>query len=72
MEMFTTPAVTNSLIFSAVGIVMLIVAFFVADILTLRYALLKEIVEKQNLALAILMAGFLIGVAMIIAAAVHG
>ena len=64
--------VINSLVFSVIGIVMLIAAFVVVDIITPRYNLWKEIVEKQNIAMAVLLAGFLLGVAAIIAAAVHG
>ncbi len=65
-------AIFNSLIFSGIGIVMLILAFAVVDIITPRYNVWKEIVEKQNQSLAILLSGFLIGVAIIIGAAVHG
>jgi putative membrane protein len=64
--------VVNSLVFSVIGIVMLIAAFVVVDIITPRYHLWREIVEKQNIAMAVLLAGFLLGVAVIIAAAVHG
>ena len=64
--------VVNALVFSGIGIVMLIVAFVVTDLITPRVAIWKEIVEKQNLALSILLGCFLIGVGMIIAAAVHG
>ncbi len=64
--------VINSLVFLAIGMVMLIVAFAVIDLITPRYHVWREIVEKQNLALAVLFGAFLIGVAMIIATAVHG
>ena len=64
--------VVNSLVFSVIGIVVLIAAFVVVDIITPRYNLWKEIVEKQNIAMAVLLAGFLLGVALIIASAVHG
>ena len=64
--------VINSFVFSVIGIVMLIAAFAVVDIITPRYNLWKEIVDKQNIAMAVLLAGFLLGVAVIIAAAVHG
>ena len=71
-NILSMPAVVNSLIFSGIGIVMLIVAFGVIDIITAKYHLWREIVEKQNIALAILVGSFLIGVAMVIAAAVKG
>lgn len=64
--------VINSLVFSAIGIVTLIVAFVITDLITPKVSVWKEIVEKQNIALAILLGCFLIGVGLIIAAAVHG
>lgn len=62
----------NSLIFSVIGIVVLVLAFVFVDILTPRYKLLVEVVEKNNLPLAVLLGAYLIGVAIIISAAVHG
>lgn len=70
--MVNMSGIANSLVFSGVGIFMLIAAFVIADIITPRYSLWKEIVEKQNVALSILLGCFLIGVALVIAAAVHG
>ena len=64
--------IVNSLIFSVIGIVVLVLAFVFVDMVTPRYKVWVEIVEKQNLALAILLGAYLIGVAIIIAAAVHG
>ena len=64
--------VINSLVFSVIGIVVLIAAFVVVDIITPRYNLWQEIVEKQNIAMAVLLGAFLLGVAVIVAAAVHG
>ncbi len=66
------PGVLNSLVFSAIGIIVLVLAFAVVDMLTAKYHLWTEIVQKQNIALAILLGSYLLGVAMIIAAAVHG
>jgi len=64
--------VVNSLIFSGLGMVLLTLAFIIIDVITPKYQIWKEIVEKQNIALAILLGAFLLGIAMIIAAAVHG
>ena len=62
--------VLNALVFAIIGIVLLVVGFIAWDKIT-PYDLWKEIVEKQNIALAI-MAGFMaLGIAIIIAAAVH-
>jgi uncharacterized membrane protein YjfL (UPF0719 family) len=65
-------AVINSLVFSGIGIVVLILAFVIVDIITPKCPIWKEIIEKQNVAVSIVMGSFLIGVAIIIAAAVHG
>lgn len=64
--------IVNSLVFSVIGIIMLMLAFVFIDLITPRYAIFKEIVEKHNMALAILLGAYLIGVALIIAASVHG
>ena len=60
-----------SLLYSLLGIVMLVLAFVVIDKLT-PGSLWAEIMEKQNRALATLAAGVAIGVSIIIAAAVTG
>ena len=60
-----------SALYSALGIVMLVLAFVVIDKLT-PGSLWQEIMEKQNRALATLAAGVAIGVSIIIAAAVAG
>jgi putative membrane protein len=65
-----TPVVT-SIVFSIVGLVIYIIGFFVLDKLT-PYALWKEICEKQNVALSILVGSGAIGLALIVAAAIHG
>jgi putative membrane protein len=64
--------VTSALAFSGIGIVMLGIAFFVLDLVTPQFKLWVEIIEKQNMALAILLGSFTIGLGLIIAAAVHG
>jgi uncharacterized membrane protein YjfL (UPF0719 family) len=62
--------VLNALLYSVLGIVIFVVAFWVLDLLT-PYALWKEIVEQKNLALAILVGAMSLGMCVIIAAAVH-
>jgi putative membrane protein len=63
--------IVSSIVFAIIGLVIYIVGFVVLDKLT-PYALWKEICEKQNVALAILVGSGAIGLALIIAAAVHG
>ena len=60
----------NALLYSFLGIVIFVVAFFVMDNFT-PYNLWKEIVEEKNTALAILIGAMSIGMCVIIAAAVH-
>jgi putative membrane protein len=61
----------NSVLFSAVGVVIYVVGFIVLDKVT-PYHLWREICEKQNVALSILVGSMAIGLALIIAAAIHG
>jgi putative membrane protein len=65
-------AIVNSLVFSGIGIVVLIIAFFAIDKMNSNYHLWNQIIEKQNVALAILMGSFTIAIGLIIAAAVRG
>ncbi|MCE5310068.1 MAG: DUF350 domain-containing protein [Acidobacteriales bacterium] len=62
--------VLNALLYSVLGIVIFVVAFWILDLLT-PYALWKEIVEQKNMALAILVGAMSLGMCVIIAAAVH-
>ena len=57
-------------LFAALGIVIFVVAFMLIDRLT-PGSMWQEIIEKNNTALAIMMAGIAIGISVIIAAAVH-
>jgi uncharacterized membrane protein YjfL (UPF0719 family) len=61
----------NAVVYSLLGLVIFIVGFVVIDWWT-PYDLWKEIVEEQNTALAILIAGISIGLCIIIASSVHG
>lgn len=67
---FHLGALLSAALFAVLGIFILIMSFVVMDKIT-PYDLWREIVEKHNMALAIL-AGFMaLGTAIIIAAAVH-
>jgi uncharacterized membrane protein YjfL (UPF0719 family) len=63
-------ALLNALVFAVVGVAILIVSFLLWDKLT-PYDLWKEIVEEQNVALAVLAGLMALGIAIIVAAAVH-
>lgn len=61
----------NSIIFSLLGVIIFWLCFVVLDKIT-PYDLWREVVEKNNLSLAIIVAAMCLGIALIIAAAIHG
>ena len=63
--------VINSLVFSAVGIAILFIAYFIIEKITPENTW-KEIVQNKNVALAIVFAALIIGISLIISAAIHG
>jgi putative membrane protein len=64
-------ALVASLAFAAVGILVFAVAFGLIKWIT-PFSIRKEIEEDHNTALAIVIGAVIIGIALIIAAAVHG
>lgn len=62
--------VLASLIYSVVGIIILGVSFWIWEKVTPEN-LWKEILEKQNMALAIVAAAFMVSLAIIISSAIH-
>jgi uncharacterized membrane protein YjfL (UPF0719 family) len=67
---FHLGSLINALIFAVMGVVILVLSFIVWDKIT-PYDLWKEIVEKQNTALAIFAGLMALGIAIIVASAVH-
>lgn len=67
---YWTPII-NSIIFSVLGILILLVVYVIIEKLTPENTW-KEIVENKNMALAIIFGAFIIGLSMIISAAIHG
>lgn len=63
--------VLQCLIFSAIGLAMFGVAFVMFEKF-IKVSIKKEIVEDQNTALGIAMAGMMIAMAIIVAAAISG
>jgi putative membrane protein len=63
--------VLNSILYSFLGIAILVVAFVIVEVITPKHNLWKEVVEKQNMALAIVAGFFMLSIAIIIASAVH-
>ena len=64
-------AVVSSAVFAGIGLAVFTVAFWLMTKLA-PFSVKKEIEEDQNVALAVIMAGVLIGISLIIAAAVSG
>ena len=64
-------AVVSSSVFAAIGLAVFGIAFFLIVKIT-PFSIKKEIEEDQNTALAVIIAGVLIGISLIISAAIHG
>ena len=60
-----------AILYVLLGLVFFFLAFFVIDRLT-PFSIRKEIEEDQNTSLAILIGSVIVGIAIIIAAAIHG
>jgi len=71
MEMINMKYVVASVVYSFLGIAVLVISFVMVEKITPQN-LWKEIVEKQNKALAIMAAAFIIAIALIISSAIHG
>jgi putative membrane protein len=63
--------ILSSIIYSGIGIVILVVSFWIIEKVTPEN-LWKEILVNKNSALAIIAAAFMIAIAIIIASAIHG
>lgn len=61
----------GSLVFALMGVLIFWLCFVVIDKMT-PYNLWEEIVEKQNRALAMVIAAIALGICLIVAAAIHG
>ncbi|OHT46290.1 DUF350 domain-containing protein [Flavobacterium tructae] len=71
MDLIHVQPVVNSVIFSFLGIIILLAAYLIIEKLTPENTW-KEVGEKNNVAVAIVLAAFIIGISMIISAAIHG
>jgi putative membrane protein len=65
------PVLVTTLIFVLIGLVVFAVAFFIV-VLVVPFSVKKEIEEDQNNALAIIIGALIIGISIIIAAAING
>ena len=71
IEWLKPGAVFGSILYALIGVVVFWLSFVVIDKIT-PYNLWEEIVEKQNVALGIVVGAMSLGISIIIAAAVHG
>jgi uncharacterized membrane protein YjfL (UPF0719 family) len=65
------PVVTTTVIFVAIGLVVFAIAFLIV-VLVAPFSVKKEIEDDQNMALAVIIGAIIIGIAVIIGAAIHG
>ena len=61
----------GSILYALIGVLVFWICFMIIDKLT-PYDLWGEIIEKRNLALAIVVAAMCISIGLIVAAAIHG
>jgi NhaP-type Na+/H+ or K+/H+ antiporter len=70
MDLINPQILVNSLVFSLLGVIVFWVSFVIIDKIT-PYDLWKEIIEKRNQPLATIVAAMCLGIAIIVAAAIH-
>ena len=63
--------VVDSIVYSLLGTVILLVSFYAIE-KVMPFSMRKEIAEDHNTALGIILGAFIIGLSMIIAAAIRG
>jgi uncharacterized membrane protein YjfL (UPF0719 family) len=70
LELLKPGAIVASLVFALIGVAVFWLCFVIIDKIT-PYDLWNEIVEKQNVALALVVAAMSLGICLIVAAAIH-
>ena len=71
IDMIKPAAVLASLVYALLGVVVFWLCFVIIDKIT-PYDLWGEIIEKQNVALGVVVAAMSLGICIIVAAAIHG
>lgn len=71
LEWLRPAALFGSVVYALIGVVVFLLCFIIIDKIT-PYDLWGEIVEKQNRALALVVAAMCLGISIIVAAAIHG
>ncbi|MDZ7921353.1 DUF350 domain-containing protein [Rhodoferax sp.] len=70
MEWLKPDVVLGSVLYAVIGVLIFWISFLIIDKIT-PYNLWLEIVEKQNKALALVVAAMSLGICIIVAAAIH-
>ena len=70
LEWLKPAAILGSVMFALIGVVIFWLCFIIIDKIT-PYDLWGEIVEKQNVALGLVVASMSLGICIIVAAAIH-
>lgn len=70
MEWLKPDVVLGSVLYAVIGVLVFWISFLIIDKIT-PYNLWLEIVEKQNKALAMVVAAMSLGICIIVAAAIH-
>jgi putative membrane protein len=71
IQLVQASAVFSSVFFALIGVLIFWICFIIIDKLT-PYQLWVEIIEKQNMALGMVVAAMCLGISIIVAAAIHG
>ena len=70
IEWLRPAAFLGSILYAVIGVLLFWITFLIIDKLT-PYDLWQEIVEKQNMALGVVVAAMSLGICVIVAAAIH-
>ncbi len=71
LEWIKPAAFLGSILYALIGVLIFWLCFVIIDKVT-PYKLWEELVEKQNVALALVVASMSLGISIIVAAAIHG
>ncbi len=71
LEWLRPAAFLGSIVYALIGVIIFLLCFIIIDKIT-PHDLWAEIVEKQNRALALVVAAMCLGISIIVAAAIHG
>jgi putative membrane protein len=71
-ELIQMKYVVAAFLYTGIGLAIFLVALILLDILTPKVSIWKELVDKQNIAVAIFLGAIAYAIATIIASAIHG